>query len=41
MNEQSAKKIIKLNKESYENIAEQFSITRSYVWPDLKNLSNP
>ncbi len=39
MNEQSAKKIIKLNKESYENIAEQFSITRSYVWPDLKNLS--
>ncbi len=39
MTEQSANKIIKLNRKSYEEIAQHFSVTRGYIWPDLKNLS--
>ncbi|MBT4277356.1 class I SAM-dependent methyltransferase [Candidatus Falkowbacteria bacterium] len=39
MNEKTVEKIIKLNQESYENIAKEFSITRSYIWPDLKKLA--
>ena len=39
MNQQTAEQIIKLNKNSYEKIAEHFSITRNYIWKDLKNLA--
>lgn len=38
MTNETAKKIIELNKKSYDKIAEHFSITRGYIWPDLKNL---
>ncbi len=40
MNKKSIEKIKKINQENYENIAEKFSITRGYIWPDLKKLSN-
>ena len=39
MKRETADKILGLNKKSYNNIAEHFSITRNYIWPDLKNLS--
>lgn len=39
MTKESAEKLIKLNKESYNKIADHFSITRGYIWPDLKNLA--
>jgi 2-polyprenyl-3-methyl-5-hydroxy-6-metoxy-1,4-benzoquinol methylase len=39
MKRETADKILSLNKKSYDNIAEHFSITRNYIWPDLKNLS--
>ncbi|MCD4705818.1 class I SAM-dependent methyltransferase [bacterium] len=39
MDKQTAEKIIELNKNSYEEIAEHFSITRNYIWKDLKNLA--
>lgn len=39
MNQQTAEKIIELNKNSYKEIAEHFSITRNYIWKDLKNLA--
>jgi ubiquinone/menaquinone biosynthesis C-methylase UbiE len=29
-------KLVKLNKSSYDKIAEQFSFSRNYVWPDLQ-----
>ncbi|NCF75333.1 MAG: methyltransferase domain-containing protein [Xanthomonadaceae bacterium] len=38
MDKQTVEKIIALNKNSYEEIAEHFSITRNYIWKDLKNL---
>ena len=39
MDKESAYKLIELNKKNYNAIAEKFSVTRNYIWPDLKNLS--
>lgn len=39
MNKDIAQQIIELNNKSYDAIANHFSVTRNYIWPDLKNLS--
>jgi len=36
---QLAEKILQLNKESYTKIAQHFSVTRNYIWPDIKILT--
>ena len=40
MEDSFAQYLLKKNKENYDLIAEDFSATRSYLWPDLKKFSD-
>jgi len=39
MNEKQAKKLIELNKQTYNAIADDFSHSRKYLWPEMDSLS--